>query len=413
MPKEKKQEYLLFLIIAAGLFLRLVWPGDMEWKDDEQWMFAKAHEVAATGHFPSAGMRSGGGIVNPGMSVGVFAVIAFFTSDPVDMNRVVQIVNVIAVLCFLFFALLNVEKEERDTWLSGIALAAVSPLAVLFSRKIWAQDLLPMISFLIILGNYYRRKGWGAFLWGLTGALIGQVHMSGFFFAAGLLVFTVVHDRIHKIKFLWMYWIAGSVIGSITIVPWISFMLNNPQISHQSFWHIFQFNFYLDWFLDSQGLNIMYSMRKEFWQFIKEPIVAGVPTYLIAMIHLFLVAAAFFTLKELWKYAKKAIQFFKEKNQVEKIFLNISTTKFYLFSILLGLGVFMTLSGTTIYTHYLICAFPFSYIFLAKMLQQRRKLLWGIILAQLVITVTFLFYVHNHHGIEHGDYGKTFQSQLK
>ena len=42
----------------------------------------------------------------------------------------------------------------------------------------------------------------------------------------------------------------------------------------------------------------------------------------------------------------------------------------------------MTLSGTTIYTHYLICAFPFSYIFLASMLQNRRRLLLGVILAQ-------------------------------
>ncbi len=413
MLKERSQRYLLFFVIAIGLFLRLVWVSDMEWKDDEQWMYAKAHEVAASGHLPAAGMRSGGGIVNPGMSVGVFAVIAKFTADPLEMNRVVQIINILSVLGFLLFIFLKVEADERQTWLFGIALAAVSPLAVLFSRKIWAQDLLPILSFIIILSNSYRSKGWGAFLWGLAGALIGQVHMSGFFFAAGLFVFTVLHDHYNKINFRWMYWIAGSVIGSITIVPWIHFMLDNPQITRQSFWHIFQFNFYLYWFLDSQGLNIMYSIRKDFWLFIKEPFIAGVPTYLVAIMHLYLVSAAVFTVTSVWKYAKRGIQFVKAKTPFEKIFLNMSTTRFYLFSILLGLGVFMTLSGSTIYPHYIICAFPFSYIFLAKILQHRKRVLNGVIFAQLFVTGMFLIYVHNHNGVEKGDYGKVYREQVK
>ena len=413
MQRNKNQKYVLFFIIAIGLFLRLVWVSDMEWKDDEQWMYKKAHEAAAAGQLPAAGMRSGGGIVNPGMSIGVFAFIAKFTDDPLEMNRVVQVLNIFSVLGFLLFVFLKVKGDEREIWLLGITLAAISPLAVLFSRKIWAQDLLPGLSFLIILANSYRNKGWGAFVWGLAGALIGQVHMSGFFFAAGLFVFTVLHDYYNKIKFRWICWIAGSIIGSISIIPWIQFMLDNPQLSHQSFWHIFQFNFYLCWFFDSQGLNVMYSMRKEFWQFIKEPVIAGIPTYLVAVAHLFLAAASIFTLMALWKYMKRAIRFLKDKIPFKNIFLNMSITRFYLFSVLLGLGVFMTLSGTTIYTHYLICAFPFSYIFLAKVLEHRKRLMFAIIFAQLFVTILFLFYVHNHNGIEKGDYGKVYRVQVK
>jgi hypothetical protein len=410
---KTRQAFVLFAIIAFGLFLRLVWIGDMEWKDDEQWMFKNAHAVAASGHFPDAGMRSGGGIVNPGMSVAIFALVALFTDHPLEMNRVVQIINIVAILCFLFFVFKRVEEPERETWFLGIALAAVSPLAVLFSRKIWAQDMLPILSFIIILAHSYRGKRWGAFLWGLAGALIGQVHMSGFFFAAGLFVFTLLHDHYNKIKFRWFYWLLGSAIGSITIVPWISFLLHNPQISRQSFWHIFQFNFYLYWFLDSQGLNIMYSIRKEFWELIKEPFIFGVPTYLIAMLHLFLVVAAGFTLVEIWKYAKKGILFMKRRKPVREFFLNLSSTQFYLFAILLGLGIFMPLSGTVIYPHYLICAFPFSYIFLAKMLHKHTRILYGIIFAQLLITISFLTYVHDHNGVVKGDYGKAYHAQLK
>ena len=103
----------------------------------------------------------------------------------------------------------------------------------------------------------------------------------------------------------------------------------------------------------------------------------------------------------------------KAKTPFEKIFLNMSTTRFYLFSILLGLGVFMTLSGSTIYPHYIICALPFSYIFLAKILQHRKRVLNGVIFAQLFVTGMFLIYVHNHNGVEKGDYGKVYREQVK
>src|SRR4051812_45906603 len=108
------QRLFLFFIVAAGIMMRLVWLSDMEWKSDEKWMYEKAHEAAQAKVFPVAGMQSGGGIVNPGMSVGAFAMIASFTDDPLSMNRVVQIINVIAILCFLFFAFYYVKGGERE-----------------------------------------------------------------------------------------------------------------------------------------------------------------------------------------------------------------------------------------------------------------------------------------------------------
>jgi hypothetical protein len=408
---NKRPELFPYAVIAIGIFLRLVWLSDMEWKGDERWMYTKAHEVAVEKKFPEVGMESGGGIVNPGMSVAAFAVIAAFTGDPLEMGRAVQIINVLSILFFLLFILYRVEEKERNVWLMGLALASVSPLAVLFSRKIWAQDLLPMLSFIILFAHANRQKRFGAFVWGLAGALLGQIHMSGFFFAAGLAVFSIAHDYYNRIKFRWAWWIAGSIIGSITILPWISFMLNNPQVTKQSFWHIFQFNFYLYWLLDSLGLNIMYSVRKEFWELIKEPIIGGVPTYLIAIAHLFLVAGGIVLLKKIWSYIKRMVELFRERVFFQKIFTNTPVTWFYLLSILLGLGIFMTLSGTTIFPHYMICAFPFSYIFLSKLLQQNKKLMQGVIVAQLCITVAFMMYVHKNNGVKSGDYGVAYHAQ--
>ena len=68
-----KDNYLIFIIISIGIVLRFIWPSDMEWKTDEKWMFEKALEIIQSGDWRLVGMRSGGGIVNPEMSLWIFA----------------------------------------------------------------------------------------------------------------------------------------------------------------------------------------------------------------------------------------------------------------------------------------------------------------------------------------------------
>ena len=91
---------------------------------------------------------------------------------------------------------------------------------------------------------------------------------------------------------------------------------------------------------------------------------------------------------------------------------NMSVTDLHLASIFLGLGLFMSFSGATIYQHYLICTFPFAYIFIARILEGHRKLLGALMIAQLLITLGFLLHIHLHDGAPHGDYGRTFRAQI-
>ena len=408
-----KANYLFFFIILIGIVLRFVWAADMEWKTDEKWMFEKAQEIIKSGDWRLVGMRSGGGIVNPGMSLWIFTIFGYFTSDPVVMVRIVMAINVLAILGFIWFVYKRVESSQKEIWLWGIALAAVSPLAVLFARKVWAQDVLPLFTFLVILGNSYRDKRGGAFLWGIIGALLGQFHMSGFFFAFGLFLFSLIYDYYNKRKFKWQYWIAGSIIGSISMIPWLRLMLESDQATTLAFKHIFQFNFYLYWFLDSLGVNLMYSLRSTFWEFVKLPIVFGLPSYAIGIIHLFLIGVGVFVIKRIIDYFKKGFNLYKSSKLKSRLTFKLNATDFYLISILLGLGIFMTLSGITIHPHYLIVAFPFSYIFLAKLLYKRKKLMLSIIAAQLILTISFLIYIHINDGAAEGDYCKTYKSQIE
>ena len=392
---------------------RLLWVDDMEWKDDERLMFQLSHKVVDEEKLPAVGMMSGGGIVNPGLSVVVFSAIALFTDSPIAMTRAVQLINILAILLFLLFIYIKVPEEEKRIWYFGIALAAISPLAVLFSRKIWAQDLLPFFCFFVILGNAYRQKKWGAFLWGFAGALIGQIHMSGFFLAAGIVIYTLFHDRFNRMRFQWLFFIAGSMAGSISLFPWLTQIAQSNSSSTLILKNILDVRFYWYWILDSHGINIIYSLGDNFWEFIEGPVILGRSFYLIAILHLLLITVSLMTIRWFILYIKGLISRVKSREFVKYHFENISMLRFYLYGILIGLGVLLTCSGTEIYMHYLICAFPFSYLFLIRIHHHRKKFLHAIILAQLLITFSFLLYIHQNNGALRGDYKRTYHSQME
>ena len=141
---EKK--WFPYIFIASGILLRLIWVEDIQWKFDEFWIFNKSQEIVQTGIWPKLGMKSGAGIQNPGLSVWIFGLFGFLTDNPLGMTRIVMLLNVLSIFGFLIIAYKEIDKEERKLWVWGIALACVSPLPILWSRSIWAQDLLPFFS---------------------------------------------------------------------------------------------------------------------------------------------------------------------------------------------------------------------------------------------------------------------------
>ena len=218
-----------FPVLAAlvcGIVLRMAWPADMEWKADEQLMFRWASAVGVTEPWPTQGMQSGVRIPNPPLSVWVFVPLARAAGDPVMLAQIVQVVNVLALFGFAFLGTLPAIPESmRRAWFAGIALQAVNPLAVTLSRKVWAQCLLPAFALAIFSGHAFRRSRTGAFVWGLSGMLAGQVHMSGFFLCAVLAIWTWLSERRlddRRLRARWMFWFAGSLIAAIPLLPWMT-----------------------------------------------------------------------------------------------------------------------------------------------------------------------------------------------
>src|ERR1700676_4786883 len=96
----------LLAAIAAGIALRLIWPGDIEYKADEQYTFARMQELLAGGSWPSVGMMTRMGTFNPGMSVWIFIALGGLIGarTPPELATAVQLLNAAGIIGLVAFA---------------------------------------------------------------------------------------------------------------------------------------------------------------------------------------------------------------------------------------------------------------------------------------------------------------------
>ena len=137
-------------------------------------------------------------------------------------GRTIALLNIIGLLGFAAAVRAYLPAREREPWIWGLALQAVSPFAIRLSRKIWPPSILTPLLLLLWISHQYRQTRWGAFAWGLAGALIGQVHLSGWFVAVGLLAATMIAEwrgTLPRSRF-WHWWLLGTILGLTIAFPW-------------------------------------------------------------------------------------------------------------------------------------------------------------------------------------------------
>ncbi len=181
------------LILAA--VLRLGAPGVVEFKRDEANLSLISLDMARGHSFPLLGIDSSVGIRNAPASVYLMAVPYLFTSDPVVATQFVGLLNVIAV--GLTYALARRYYGPLAATVAGLLYAA-SPWAVIFSRKIWAQDMLPMFVLLTVgtgLLGFVEGKRWAQVVHLPLLALTGQIHYGAFVLIPVTLYLIVVGRR--------------------------------------------------------------------------------------------------------------------------------------------------------------------------------------------------------------------------
>jgi hypothetical protein len=402
--------------IAIGAVLRLVWLDEMEYKGDQIYIWNSCQSAFAGAALPALGMPSGAQLLNPGMSLWwhIGFCELFSVRTPLELAYFSPVLGVIALLLLWWFAARVVPDEERPPWLWAVALASVSTLAISLERIIWSQTILPCFSVLFLWSWWRRDRVSGAFFWGLIGAMLGQIHMSGFFLAAA---FALGEAWSRKRPVRWSAWAAGTALGAITLLPWLAYLGSELAHPHRGpgalkrLGEIAKGAFWIYSLTEPWGLEFGYRLGFRSWlEFLTYPLVSGHATYLIGLCHVLLVCAG------LRVYGRAVRERPKLRELLERFRSGaMSETNRAILMALLGMGILLTLTGQRLHRHYLIVTFPLtSVLFCQLALRLRaagRALLAGMCGLQIAVSIGFLYFVHVRGGAPAEEYGTPYRLQ--
>ncbi|MBX7104291.1 MAG: hypothetical protein K1X57_09420 [Gemmataceae bacterium] len=397
----------LWIALAAVAALRRAWPGDMEYKGDEIYSYQKSQAVGVSEPWPWTGMNNSADVPHPGLSVWAFVGLQRLTGvdSPEGLNRVCMGVNVAALLGLAIFIALIVPPGDQEAWRWGLALLCVNPIAVLFHRKIWPPSLMPLALVFLLVAWWFRRQRAGSFAWGCLALLAAQVHPGTFFFAAGITLWTALLDRG---SFRWLWGAAGAALGSLPAWPWIwhlAFVAERGAVAKSKWWRALEFRFWNFASTEPFGIGLQYSLGKDFVEFLKWPVIAGQPTFLVALLHVALGLALFL-------FAVKSLVQGWRSWAIDR-----SETGLLIGGVIIAYGLLLTLTGMPVYRHYLIIAAPLLLVAVARQSLRiwpadfARKYLAGLAVAQAAVSVLFLCYIHGLDRPVRGDYGAPLRVQ--
>ena len=212
----------LVLLLAAYLRLNhLEWT---EFKLDEAHLSQIAFDMARHGEIPLTGIGSSVGIVNPPLAAWLLALPYAVSSSPMVATAFIALLNVVAVaLCYGLSRRMFAPLGER-AWLAALIAAllfAVAPWAVIHSRKVWAQDLLPPFVLLYVWFGYrafVQRKAWSLIGHGMALAAMIQIHYSALWLIPVSVVWLIAFARRLRLAPL----IVTALIGAAAFAPFVA-----------------------------------------------------------------------------------------------------------------------------------------------------------------------------------------------
>lgn len=156
-PFKRKDWIILLLVLLIAGMMRFGMPGIVEFFHDDAMVATMALEMAEGVRFPFTGIISSTGIPNTPISIYLMAIPFAISSDPSVAIGFIMALNVAGV--GLLWALAHRYFGRNAGLVAGLTYA-ISPWAVLFSRKIWAQDFhtpFILLGLLLALVGFWER----------------------------------------------------------------------------------------------------------------------------------------------------------------------------------------------------------------------------------------------------------------
>lgn len=214
--------FLGLLILAA--VTRLALPGLTEFKADEGRLLTAALEMSK-GEFALRGISSSVGFPNAPMSVWLYSLPLLLWRHPYAATLFTGLLSVAAVA--------GVYWLGRRYWGPNAAtvaalMLAVSPWAIIYSRKIWAQNLLPAFAAgwaITAALTFVEGRRRHLILHLLFLAVAVQIHPA----AIGLIPATLVFLLVFRRRVDWRYLIAGGLLSALTAAPFLWYLWGRAQ----------------------------------------------------------------------------------------------------------------------------------------------------------------------------------------
>lgn len=222
--------FLIVIIVASSIF-RLTNLDLIEFKADEAINLLLAAQPRFNHSLPPGGTVSSIGILNPPLFTYLLLPVTFFTLDPRIFSFIIAITNVLSI-GFLFL-LFRKYYGLLNAFITTVFLA-LSPWMIIFSRKIWTQDLLiPFtVPFLYSVHKIVLEKKmeyWTLFT--VSSLFLIQLHQTSIVFLLLVGVFLIFR----KTKVHVLYATLGIIIGFLPLIPYIAYQLQNGCPDCQAF----------------------------------------------------------------------------------------------------------------------------------------------------------------------------------
>jgi len=262
-----------FLFLLASIF-RIFFLNLIEFKADQAISFFQTFEFFQNPQLTQVGLISSIGTYNFPLFNYILVLLSLFYKNPQFLSFLIAFVNCILLIFFYFF----VKKYYGfKTSIITFLIIAFSPWAILFSRSIWAQDLILLFvlpTIILIHQIILKNKEKYIFPLFILLTLFSQLHSSGlFFFLATLLILFI-----YKVKVKIKKALQGIGVGLIFAIPYFIFELSSQPFCRdchsfllylQTYPKSFDPSNFLRPFQILNGSFFQYELGKDFQAFIK------------------------------------------------------------------------------------------------------------------------------------------------
>jgi hypothetical protein len=204
-------------VVVLAAWLRLRHLGLAEFDDDQAIALRIAHDILH-GDIRTVGLTSSSGAANPPLYVYIVAVVVAIHHGLIFATQSVAVLSLAAI------ALTYVVVSRRFGGPVGLvttALFATAPWAVLYGRKLWQQDYLPLVTVLLLWSLFAvleRHRTRVALLVPVLLAVAFQLNLS----AIALIIPTGALFAYRARDVNWRAVLVGAVIGVASLATWLA-----------------------------------------------------------------------------------------------------------------------------------------------------------------------------------------------